>query len=297
MVNKEGTLITIIVLLLIFLPLTIVGYIYKDKEVIQENPNHEFKYNNMLWFYNDNNEVISKYKCITNECGYATTLIDDNEYNIEYQSIDNINTNKISNDYAFIKDGEDIFFYNINTGSSLIKLNGIKNYGYELSNDSYIIKDDNNKWGILSFSNGLNRIIDNKYDFISLKNNKIDNNVLDIKKMIVKDNNNWYLIDIDDKVLTSEFNEVIYDYDDNFIYTKNGIFKYNGKEIVNGIINKEVIDNYIVIKTNEYLYIFDDLNNEPIKKFYLNSNYNYKVIKEDEKINIYRNEIIIDSID
>ena len=60
MKEDKGVLITIIVLLVIFLPLTILGYIEHDK--MENNYDHKLYYQGYLWFY-DNDKLIGKYKC------------------------------------------------------------------------------------------------------------------------------------------------------------------------------------------------------------------------------------------
>ena len=84
---RKGTLITIIVLLVIFLLLTVAGFYFHfagtPDDVTNDNPNHEFHYNNQLWFYDEDNNLIGTYECTTSNCDYATSYINDGEYSID----------------------------------------------------------------------------------------------------------------------------------------------------------------------------------------------------------------------
>ena len=67
--KDKKTLITIIILLVVFLPLGLVGTIKhfstsKTNVDVNSNPNKEFIYNNKLYFYYEN-ELLATYECST----------------------------------------------------------------------------------------------------------------------------------------------------------------------------------------------------------------------------------------
>ena len=66
MKEDKGVLITIIVLLVIFLPLTILGYIEHNK--MENNYEHKLYYQGYLWFY-DNDKLIGKIEEYRNDNG------------------------------------------------------------------------------------------------------------------------------------------------------------------------------------------------------------------------------------
>ena len=59
---RKGTLIMLVVLLVIFLPLTVAGFYFHfagtPEDVTKDNPNHDFHYDNQLWFYDEDNNLI-----------------------------------------------------------------------------------------------------------------------------------------------------------------------------------------------------------------------------------------------
>ena len=60
MENKRPVLITIVVLLFIFTPLTVLGaFSNSNYNPLEENSNHEFYYKGKLWFYNEKNRLMS----------------------------------------------------------------------------------------------------------------------------------------------------------------------------------------------------------------------------------------------
>ena len=111
MSNKK-VLYTIIILLIIFFPLTVLGFIFKDKEFTyqdnNDNPKHLPYYHNSLWFY-DNDELINKYSCQYERCTYLFPII--------------------NNKYVFINDGN-IHLYDI--------INNTNTYNFELRNKPII---------------------------------------------------------------------------------------------------------------------------------------------------------------
>ena len=61
----KKTLVVIIVLLVIFVPLAVMGiyqHITKEEQEIAENVNHEFIFNNRVYFYVDDN-LVGTYEC------------------------------------------------------------------------------------------------------------------------------------------------------------------------------------------------------------------------------------------
>ena len=142
---KKGALIITLILLIISLPLTIIAIIYKLNGSA-ENPNKEFYYDNHLYFYNSNGELITKYECMFKNCGYAIQTNLDNEYNISYyKSDDNLVDGIIDGKYAFISDYKDkqsiVNLYDLENNEVYANYKSVKNYGIGIIDNYYIVEE------------------------------------------------------------------------------------------------------------------------------------------------------------
>ena len=299
--DKRYSLIVIILLLVIFLPLTVLGYIYKENNKVEENPNHEFFYEGKLWFYDENDTYISKYECLNKVCELAKSSIDDEDESINYYKEGEEDTlNIISNSYAFIQDGDLIKLYDINHGRTIVDYLKVKNYSTTLSDNIYILENKNNLWGVLYIKDVINEVIPFEYEFIGLKNEIDSNNYLLANKYIVK-KDNWYLLDSSNKKLSSEFENTIVDYNDKYIVTYNDnqykLYSYQKEEyLANQNIDKYLFENkYIGIINDNILYIYNDLNNEPGKIINITSKDLISLKYTNNVLYIYENNAIIDS--
>lgn len=263
MKEDKGVLITIIVLLVIFLPLTILGYIEHNK--MENNYEHKLYYQGYLWFY-DNDKLIGKYKCNNDMCNLATTTIKDDEYDKRNYRGDLEGTIlPINNKYAFIKDGDKIILYDITTNGSLASYKSVNNYNTKIVDDTYIVEQENGKSGVLRFANGLESVIPFEYDFIGLTNNLSENNELIANYFLVKQDNAWFVIDNQNAIVSKKYQDEIIDY--------------------------RIFDQYIAIITNEKIDIYNL--DDDILKYSKNINTDYETI--DFNVTVYTIEIIIDN--
>ena len=263
MKEDKGVLITIIVLLIIFLPLTILGYIEHNK--MENNYEHKLYYQGYLWFY-DNDKLIGKYKCNNDMCNLATTTIKDDEYDKRNYRGDLEGTIlPINNKYAFIKDGDKIILYDITTNGSLASYKSVNNYNTKIVDDTYIVEQENGKSGVLRFANGLESVIPFEYDFIGLTNNLSENNELIANYFLVKQDNAWFVIDNQNAIVSKKYQDEIIDY--------------------------RIFDQYIAIITNEKIDIYNL--DDDILKYSKNINTDYETI--DFNVTVYTIEIIIDN--
>ena len=210
MKENKGVLITITVLLAIFFPLTVIGFIENKK--IENNYEHKLYYEGYLWFY-DNDELIGKYECKTTDCNLAKTTITDDAYNKRnYRGdLDDVIT-PINSKYAFIKDGIDIILYDIKTNGELAKYKSINNYNAKIVDIAFILEQQNGKFGVLKFINGLESVIPFEYDFIGLTNNLTENNELIANYFLVKQDNLWFLVDNQNNIISKKYDKEIIDY-------------------------------------------------------------------------------------
>lgn len=287
MEKNKGTLITIIILLLAFIPCTIFGMI---KHFEDQNKNREFYFNGKLHFYNGE-VLLGTYECKTEKCGYA-----------EYEEIDTekkIETTLINNQYAFIKDGNDLFVQDVTTNTKILDFEEIKSYSIPIENNSYIAKHEG-KWGVISLEPSILSVINYEYDDLYLNyNNTI--NELSLEKVIVKEGENYKIIK-DKEELFSTTNQIV-EFNDNLIVTlledgSYAIVDYDNKNYFSQdhIVRYLIIDNYLAIWTpyNLDLYSMNKDSNTPVN--YFTSYSAYAEIKlEKDKINIYEYDEIVES--
>lgn len=287
MEKNKGTLITIIILLLAFIPCTIFGMI---KHFEDQNKNREFYFNGKLHFYNGE-VLLGTYECKTEKCGYA-----------EYEEIDTekkIETTLINNQYAFIKDGNDLFVQDVTTNTKILDFEEIKSYSIPIENNSYIAKHEG-KWGVISLEPSILSVINYEYDDLYLNyNNTI--NELSLEKVIVKEAENYKIIKDKEEVFSTT-NQIV-EFTDNLIITllEDGSYEivdYDNKDYFSQdhIVRYLIIDNYLAIWTpyNLDLYSINEDSNTPVNYF---TSYNaYAEIKlEKDKINIYEYDEIVES--
>ena len=115
MKNNKMVLPVIIILLIIFLPLTVIGsYKSLSKGTSLENPSKEHKYNNKLFYYDSEGKLLGTYECTSSDCDDAQTEIDD-EINDFYKEGDKNDIGVFNTDNVFIKDNDKIYLYSLST--------------------------------------------------------------------------------------------------------------------------------------------------------------------------------------
>ena len=125
---QKGALFLIIFLLVIFVPLACYGLFLKltgpGETSGLDNVNHEFYFDNKLWFYQDDGTLLGTYECKTSHCGYAVNTINDDEYGVNSATVAEDEPIKIINNrFAVLTDTSDTsiteaFIYDIVSGVS-----------------------------------------------------------------------------------------------------------------------------------------------------------------------------------
>ncbi|MBD8922088.1 hypothetical protein EGR52_01480 [bacterium] len=254
--KDKKTLITIIVLLVIFLPCSIIGTIkhfdMKKGKIVDDNINKEFIYNNKLYFY-DNDKLLSTYAC--NTCKKASNKYSDikntNYYKFGIKEIEPVLTNMFG---IFEENGKTIL-YNLTGGNVLDSYDEVINYGIS-STSKFLINKKDNKWGIL-FLDFSNNTITNEYDYIALPAH-LNNKVLDSSKFIVSKNNLWYILKEDGTLFKEATSKEIVDFNEEYYITYDGsyhIMDYNNVEYLQFLSKKGVyaVGKYIFIESNNNL--------------------------------------------
>ncbi len=273
--KNKAVLWVIVVLLIVCSAMSGYGYfvhVDRIKNPPPENPNKEFKLNNKLWFYNKNKELLGTYTCKNEYCDYAKSYIDDSNYSINYYSgKTDTEITLINNRYAFINDTakkntHNIYLYDVVNQKEVQHLTAVKNYGIGLANQLMIVRDENQKWGIMKMNNNAGMVIDFKYNFIGVKEAYDDEtDLLKTDSFIVSDTNGWKIISDTDTDISKYFVNQIYDYTDGYVVTTNRGYYYLNTmsgETINSDSNKgmQLVSHYAKVLTSYKTCYFIDLN-------------------------------------
>ena len=231
------------------------------------NVNKLFKYEGKLYFY-DEGKLVGKYVCQTDECDYAYETLDDDKYNLDYyddEKIDQFN-GLINHRYAFITDGSDtIMLYDAASESVFSEFKAVKNYTIGIEGYHYITMLDNNLWGVLDLGSELpTRTVSYQYQYIGVQNQIANDSTSLVSDMYVGfDGTNWKIINRGDIIISVDFDESIYKYDNNTIVTLDNdiyrVYDYNGKTLIsNDYKYANYIDHFILLVDFENtIYTYD----------------------------------------
>lgn len=298
--KDKKTLITIIVLLIIFLPLTVIGTINHFKgagktTVEDENVNKDFIFNNKVYFYQDG-VLSSTYEC--DNCGVSEPILDDANYHTNSYQSGTKEFNPILGDgWALFKKGDKEALYNLIGKNVVFEYQAVKSYKVD-TESNILISRSGNKWGV-SFLDMSATGIKNNYDYIALPAH-FTNDVLETSKFIGQINNKWYILDSNstNAVIGLVENEIV-DFNDNYYITYNdGSYKvmdYNNVEhlVGNSFKNIYAVGKYIfAVTTSNILFIYENcdmpiLKNTQLpeyKEIYFSKNDNGIAIMIDKKL-------------
>lgn len=265
--NKKAVFILIIVLLVLFLPLSILSltlHIMRkdDNGIKSNNVNHEFYYEGSLYFYKNNGDLLGTYKCQNEKanCHYAKSSLDDKKYAIDSYKPEDLDLKTINNRYAFLIDGtEDVILYDIVNERKRATYQSVKNYGIGIEENAFIVENKDGKYGMLSLEKEPALIVPMEYDFLGMANriNEDENKIMN-DFIIAKKGENWYLIDNNNATLTEAIpNEIVsYNGKDIIVKTENGyeLIDYNNEKIGTQSYQK-------LSFTGKYLNVLDYNNN------------------------------------
>lgn len=276
--KDKKTLITIIVLLVIFLPIGVFGTIKSfsatKPDVKDDNPNKEFKYNNKLYFYY-NDKLLSTYEC--SSCTLASSSIDDINYHTNYYKSENNELASVINEYyGLFKENDNIILYNLVNSKKIDAYKSIKNYNIDATS-KFAITEKSNGMGVIFFDLSSSPI-PNEYEYISLPAHIIDNK-LDTSKFIVKKDNMWSIISANKEVDVAQIIDEIVDFNDNYYITYANdtyhVYDRNNIEYLENLPKTNVygVGKYIFVLNNNQLFIYENCLSPVIKIMEL-PNYN-----------------------
>lgn len=297
--KKQKTIIIICAVLLVLIVVGLVVYflvIKKDDDkkpnknepiVILEKDNYRYE-NGKLILIDSNKKEIGKYSC-ENESEslcYVAYYSNEDEFDIAkkvYENgipIDN-RSDIFNNKYVFIYDNAKsengtLKLYNIYTEEvedtyDLVKeIDGIK-----------VIAKKGDKYGVLSFESGKEKVIEFKYDYLGY--------ILESTKLVTASNNNYKLIDFSGKDASSSVPGKIMNYNGDDISVKIGskyyVYNYEGTKVLDEDFDYiYFLDYYFITGKNKKLFIYDNegsiMNGEGIR--ISSDSYNTKLIFNDE---------------
>lgn len=202
------------------------------------------KYKNNLEIYTYKDSKIGEYECsFSDNCFLAYSPVetildvivktDESKKSIEM-------TLPVVGNFAFVVDGIEVNFVNLDTGDIESSYKAVKYLG------DYIVslKNDDNKFAYAYIiNNGLNLLSDFKYDYIGMSDYS--------RNLLVSENNEYYITNESGHKLSSNFN-YIYNYTDDYVVAKSGDYFYLADYDGNKLIN----DSYSMIKLDgEYIYV------------------------------------------
>ena len=259
----KKTLIVIIILLVVFVPLAFIGafkHFGKNEDIIvDDNPNHEFIYNNKVYFYY-NDELLGTYDC--SNCTNVITTIDDIEYHTNYYKEGTDRFNPIlSSTMAVFSEGDKITFYAIGSKKT-VQYDAIKNYNVANSNNLLLVKRDN-LWQIIQIdNNGVINVFDGSYDYVAIPNH-IENNILNSDYLITKLGDNWQIFDVNNNTNVVNVDKEIIDFNEYYYITYDNtyqLFDYNNVEVFANITKNDIriLDNYVFLIRDDLLLIYEN---------------------------------------
>lgn len=204
----------IILLLLIFMPAAIYGtmqHIEKKKSEII----HEHKEDGMLYFYDQNNQFVGSYTCVTDECDDPESEIDDQNFNYDTGSLTYLGV--FAGDFALIKDEGVIKLYNLKLGQSIKSFTGFKSYDTKIAGKYIILKDELDYYGLFDLDTVTFVIpLEEQIIFLGVSRHYL-NAEPDELILAAHDSDGFFLIDSSGEKVTSTFNDSIYDYSDSYV--------------------------------------------------------------------------------
>lgn len=311
---KKGAFILIIVLLVIFAPLSIISFalhIMSSNNQNQElvNVNHDFYYQGKLYFYNDDT-LLGTYTCKSSKefCGYVKSKSEDEKYAISsYQSLEK-EIPVIQDHYVFLVDGEGSkpFLYDIGLNKSLITYDLVNNYNIGLEQERFIVKNEQGKYGVLGLLGQIQIIVPYEYDFIgSVDFIDSDSGLLMADNFVALKDGMWYLIGNQGAILTEPVSKEIVSYTGQYIIIKDmerySLINYQNEQVLESDYTwLSFTGRYLNVIDLDYdFYVYDLVHNtmliDPIPV--LDTDKMTSKISEEGKLEIIQNDNVIQVVE
>ena len=262
----------------------------------KSNTNKEKFFDNKLWFYTEDGELIGNYECTSDDCDIAKNTVTDGTYKKTFiNSTDYVKV--IQDRYAFITDDGITFLYDIKTKSAYktTTYKEVKDYGQGLTNDNVILADMDGNYGVMSFLNMPHMIIsfEDNYEFIGLSYEESDD-LLNSDYFITLKDGAWNIIDTNDATLTENITEPIIAFNGDVIIIEtlnndNVLIDYNNNEKLDIRFKKlSFTGKYLNCTTNEdTFYVYDLMNNKIISDTFSLAGNEGKTVLEETNLKVY----------
>jgi len=282
---QKGALITIIVLLLIFVPLTISAFYFKlsGRDTSKENVNKEFHFDNKLWFYDDTGSLLGTYECETANCDLAVNFENDKEYSLaSISNSESISIPIYHNQYAFLRDESDAsshkaFLFDIKSGKAYKEMTyeAVKNYGVGIADDMLILENDSHKFGVMKIGAVMMPLLSFEYDFIGLLDSRNEDGEVLADYFVTLKDGFWSIISQSGAVVAENIVAEIVSFNGTYIITHDNSNVYHLIDFQNNDVlgqtfkNLSFTDRYLNCFTNDnYFYVYDLMKQEIISEEY-----------------------------
>lgn len=286
-IKNKGTLISIIVLLVVFIPCTIVGMIDRFKEV---NKEHKSFYDGSLYFYDKKDELVGTYKCVNTICSIADVeFIDTGEKQ---------KTSLINNRYVFINDEKTIKLVDITNNNVIANYDNIFVYNDIVKKNYFIVLKDG-LYGVISTVPTIVTFVELKYSSLELFQSV--EGIYSLNYILAKDDKNYVLENGKEKYSSND--EILYACN-NYLVLKDlfnniNIINYDGNNLfsASNVLDFEIINNYIIFNSNNSYFVYlVDFNSDDHFKLYKTYDNNITYKKENNSIIISLNDEVIETI-
>lgn len=283
--SKKGKIIVLsaAIILLVIVAILLAVALKKDDEnnkpneetVVLEADNYRYE-NGKLFFLDSSGEDIGSYECKNKDeklCYVAYSSDEDkfdvskNVYEDETPVLERMRI--INDDYVFIYDNEkeneaNILLYSINENSEHETYKLVKQYNKSSLDGDYVIAvTENGDYTLLSFGDsGYEDVLETEYDYLGI----ITENKTEVKNLVAKKNDKWYLIDFKNKEITKPISYEIKDYNDSYLS---------------------------VLNENEEYLLYDYDNNQVTEDSYdyIDFSFEFVSLVKDKKINVYDSKL------
>ncbi len=268
--KKIIIIVSIILVILVGVGITLYFTIFKkDDEVLEEKPKDvilekdNYRYENgELVFLNLSDREIGRYECKNknvDDCYVAKSDYSTDQFeriiNINEENTEIIKNSPIyDNNFVFVKDGEKLFLYNMQTKEEDLDLKSIKNYSTK--DNLVVIEDENSKYGLIKITEaGFEYLIRPSYDNLGVVN-------LELSYLVAQDKDAYYIVDSTGKKLSSNFKNVSIqslnkDYIVGEIKGSYSLYNYSFEDLINDYDYIKIHDAVISLVKNNRLYLVD----------------------------------------
>ena len=276
--------------------------------VIVEKDNYRYEDGNLIFL--DRNEVeLGRYECNVKDSEQC--LVAKSDYTgDEIERIMNVNElgeeiikpSKIYLDnYVFVKDGEEVFLYDIKENDKALMVHNFKEY--LTSRDVIVISDESDRYGLIEITDaGVNYLIRPSYDNLAI----VNGNSL---YLVAKDKDTSYIIDSASKKLSGNIKGVIASASDSYVVSKENskyiLYALDGTKLLEDYDYIGLHDGLISLVSKGHLYLVNNdlqklyeegirlTSSDYVKKYVYDKDNNLKETKAAYEITVNGNDVVV----